>query len=112
MFAAGKRADVVRQKSSVQAETDAYELLEEARLRCEQADFEREGIVERAPLRILHREVGLAGFLASSNLPSRRRREALARARISAGSDQLEDQPRSRRSPLSSNERVRPSRKA
>lgn len=92
MFAAGKRAGVVRQKSPVQAETDAYELLEEARLRCEQLDFEREGILERPPLRILHRQVGLAGFLANSNLPSRRRREALARARISVVSDQLEDQ--------------------
>lgn len=92
MFAAGKSVGVARQKSPLQAETDAYELLEEARLRCEQLDSGREGIAERGPVHVLHREVGLAGFLASSNLGARRRQKALARARISAGTDQLEDE--------------------
>jgi hypothetical protein len=92
MFAAGKSVGAARQKSPLQAETDAYELLEEARLRCEQLDSGREGIAERSPLRALHREVGLAGFSASSNLGSRRRQEALARARTSAGTDQLDVQ--------------------
>jgi hypothetical protein len=92
MFAAGKHVERARLKSPAQAEADAYELLEEARLRCEQLDSEGAGIGERAPLRVLHREVGLAGFLASSNIPSRRRQKALASAHISAGSDQLEAQ--------------------
>jgi hypothetical protein len=90
MFAAGNHAGAARQKSPPQAESDAYELLEEARLRCEQLDSERKAIVELASLWVLHREVGLAGFVASSNLPPRRRQRALARARISVASDQLE----------------------
>lgn len=64
----------------------AYLLLEEARLRCEALRDGASSDGERRRLASLHRELGLAGFLVSSDIPPRRRRALLELARAqSAG---------------------------
>lgn len=56
-----------------------YELLEEARLRCDRI-CRVIGDAEFEWLRATHRHLGLAGFFVSSSIPSPRRRQALAAA--------------------------------
>jgi hypothetical protein len=89
-FARRDRPDGTPAESLLRCEKDAYILLEETRLRCERM-LQTAG--DQQPLRALHRELGLAGFLASSNLPSDKRREALARARdrVCAGAAEAGD---------------------
>jgi len=54
-----------------EGEEQAYTLLEEARLRCEQLTADEPE--DRVSLRKIHRELGLAGWLASSELAPDRR---------------------------------------
>jgi hypothetical protein len=61
-------------------EHDAYRLLEEARLRCLQLREEVRSEARRRLLREAYRELGLAGYLASSRIPSAPRLELLAAA--------------------------------
>lgn len=56
----------------------AYALLEEARLRCQRLrDMTPEG-TECVSLKLIHRDLGIAGYLASSSLAPDRRGELLA----------------------------------
>ena len=56
----------------------AYALLKEARLRCQRLrDTTRQG-AECAPLKLIHRDLGIAGYLACSSLASDRPGELLA----------------------------------
>ena len=71
----GDRADPVRI-----GDARAYGLLEEARLRCEKLRSEAATAAKRDALERLHRELGLAGFFASSNIPARARRGLLGQA--------------------------------
>lgn len=59
----------------------AYLLLEEVRLRCEALRDGASGDEERRTLVSLYAELGLAGFLVSSDIPPRRRRTLLELAR-------------------------------
>jgi hypothetical protein len=68
-----------RWRTSLQDEELTYVVLEEARLLCE-------GLAERAApeeewlLRVAHRDLGLAGFAASDQIPEARRKRLLASA--------------------------------
>jgi hypothetical protein len=70
-------------------EQRAYVLLEEARLRYERWLSTRgtgeTDAQERDPYELLHRELGMAGFCVSANIPSQRRRALLALARERCG---------------------------
>jgi hypothetical protein len=59
-------------------EAHAYLLLEEARLRCER--FENGPL--QSELRLIHREIGMAGLFASSEIPSSLRHALLDAARL------------------------------
>ena len=61
-----------------QKESRAYVLIEEARLRCERL----EGAGPQQRFHEVHREVGMAGLLASSKLPSWSRQVLLEAARV------------------------------
>ena len=67
--------------SLAQGEERAYLLLEAARLCCEGLSSRGETAIAASTLEDVHREVGLAGFFASTNLAPELRRAALARAR-------------------------------
>ena len=58
----------------------AYVLLEEARLRCEQLIAAARSESDRASRREMHRELGMAGWLASSEIDVDRRLALLDRA--------------------------------
>jgi hypothetical protein len=58
----------------------AYALLEEARLRCEALRGAATTSTRREALHRVHRELGLAGLFASSNLPTSARHALLANA--------------------------------
>jgi hypothetical protein len=58
----------------------AYVLLEEARLRCERLGLEARTDAERISMELIHKELGMAGWLASSEIDSGRRLELLATA--------------------------------
>jgi hypothetical protein len=63
-------------------DASAYALLEEARLRCEQL-FARAGTEsERAVLSLIHKELGMAGWLASSEIDPDRRLALLTTAHL------------------------------
>jgi hypothetical protein len=66
---------------SGEAEEQVYALLEEARLRCEQLKAAAHTEPDRSSLREIHRELGLAGWLASSELAVDRRLALLDSAR-------------------------------
>jgi hypothetical protein len=68
----------------LQREVSAYVLLEEARLRCERV---LEVVGDAPLLGQLHRELGLAGFFASSCVPPDKRRESRDRAHDRCGSE-------------------------
>ncbi len=59
-------------------ERSVYALLEEARLRCEGLAAEARTESERASLRVIHNELGMAGLLASSGLEPDQRLALLA----------------------------------
>lgn len=73
----------------------AYVLLEEARLRCEQLCSEAATSPQGKALQAVHRELGLAGLFASSNIPTQVRQTLLADAHrrceqpVAETSDQL-----------------------
>ncbi len=58
-------------------EEAAYAVLEESRIVCERLLRARAASQRRGLLETLHRELGMAGFCASANLESQRRRAAL-----------------------------------
>src|ERR1700759_3795673 len=60
---------------------NAYRLIEEARLRCQRRLQKCIGEAERARWTSVHRELGMAGYLASGEIPPNKRVELLARAR-------------------------------
>ena len=62
-------------------EDAAYSLLEEARLNCEELLARADTSDQHSGLQRLHRELGLAGFVVSSNISSVRRRRLLEAAR-------------------------------
>jgi hypothetical protein len=59
----------------------AYMLLEEARLRCERLTAQAGTEAEYASLRRIHRELGMAGWLASTGIDASRRLALLSSAR-------------------------------
>jgi hypothetical protein len=59
----------------------AYELVEEGRLRCEQLIADAPSPPERTCLGAMHRQLGMAGWVASSHFDAVRRQTLLARAR-------------------------------
>jgi hypothetical protein len=61
-------------------DASAYVLLEEAKLRCETLRGQARTHVRRQELHRLHRELGIAGLVASSNVPSHERHMLLERA--------------------------------
>jgi hypothetical protein len=61
---------------------EAYRLLEEARLRCARLWGRNRSGTQAGWLEILHRELGLAGFSASADLPPERRLNALREAHV------------------------------
>ncbi len=65
-------------------EEASYVLLEEARLLCEGLCCQCGQVEARGILNTLHREFGLAGFFASSNLSAQRRQRLLDDARCRA----------------------------
>jgi hypothetical protein len=73
----------------------AYLLLEEARTRCEALRMRADTTEERRRLGSLHRELGMAGFLASSDIPPQRRcaLHRLARARSAQPAFVLSGEP-------------------
>lgn len=60
------------------ADASAYALLEEARLRRERLRDQTPEGTECAPLKLVHRDLGTAGYLASSRISVGRRGELLA----------------------------------
>ena len=67
-------------------------LLEEARLRCERIGGGASKARLSQPFRDLHRELGLAGFFASTDLSVSTRTKALVRARRRCGIEETERQ--------------------
>jgi Tfp pilus assembly protein PilW len=67
----------------------AYVLVEQARLRCEQFHRNAGTDAERFALEQIHRELGMAGWMVSSTLDSMRRRSLLAAAHRQAKSPAL-----------------------
>jgi Tfp pilus assembly protein PilW len=59
------------------ADGQAYALVEEARLRCEQLQAEVSRDPKRHALRAIHRQLGMAGWAASTELPPHRRQAVL-----------------------------------
>lgn len=64
---------------------EAYVLLEEARLRCLRLRDEAVAEPRLAMLAVAYREFGMAGYMASSRIPSERRLRLLAEARERCG---------------------------
>jgi hypothetical protein len=71
----------------------AYVLIEEARLRCARLRDRERAEGSAVALDRVHRELGLAGYFASSALPRRRRLPALDRARARCVSNELSLSP-------------------
>ena len=63
---------------SQRADASAYALLEEARLRCERLSDQTRQDTECASLKLVHRHLGMAGYLASSRIAHDQRGELLA----------------------------------
>jgi hypothetical protein len=59
------------------ADEQAYALVEEARLRCEQLRAEASRDPKRHALRAIHHQLGMAGWAASAELPPQRRQAVL-----------------------------------
>lgn len=63
--------------SAYAADEQAYALVEEARLRCEQLQAEAARSPKRHALRAIHYQLGMAGWVASTELPPQRRQAVL-----------------------------------
>lgn len=80
LFRSRKRQTQPNPEAPRHRDAAAYALLEEARLRCEVLRAEAKTPAVRDSLHSLHRELGLAGLFASSNLPTAARLALLAEA--------------------------------
>jgi hypothetical protein len=74
-----ERSPRIRAPRSYKRDVRVYALIEEARLRCEALRAAAGTDERRRELRRLHRDLGLSGLYASTNIPAEARRTLLSR---------------------------------